>query len=110
MLTFRCMYRLRFVLSFYRHLGCFHFLATVNNAAVNINTRGAWVAQSVKRLTLDFRSGHDLTVCEFKPQIGLCAHSIEPACDSLSPSLSLPCPHLLSLSLSLIINLRKILN
>ena len=24
--------------------------------------RGAWVAQSVKHLTLDFSSGHDLTV------------------------------------------------
>ena len=25
--------------------------------------RGAWVAQSVKHLTLDLSSGHDLTVC-----------------------------------------------
>ena len=24
---------------------------------------GAWVAQSAERLTLDFSSGHDLTVC-----------------------------------------------
>ena len=64
--------------------------------------RGTWVAQSVKRPTLDFGSGHDLTVCEFKPRIGLCTHSEEPALDPLSPSL---CPSpaciLLSLSLSL---------
>ena len=32
---------------------------------------GAWVAQSVKPLTLDFGSGHDLTVCEFKARIQL---------------------------------------
>ena len=32
---------------------------------------GAWVAQSVKRLTLDFSSGHDLTVSEFEPYIRL---------------------------------------
>ena len=57
--------------------------------------QGAWVAQSVERLTLDFGSGHDLTFCEFEPCIGLCTDSVEPACDSLSPSLSL------SLSLSL---------
>ena len=28
---------------------------------------GAWVAQLVKHLTLDFGSGHDLAVHEFKP-------------------------------------------
>ena len=39
----------------------------------------AWVVQSVKRLTLDFGSGHDLSVCEFEPCIGLCADSAEPA-------------------------------
>ena len=50
------------------------------------------MAQSVKRLTHDFGSGHDLTVLEFEPHIGLCADSIEPALDSLSPSLSLPLP------------------
>ena len=37
----------------------------------------------------DFGSGHDLTVCEFEPHIKLCADSMEPALDSLSPSL---CP------------------
>ena len=56
------------------------------------NQRGAWVAQPVKRLTLGFGSGHDLTVHEFKPRIGLHADSVEPAWDSLSVSLSLPPP------------------
>ena len=32
--------------------------------------RGAWVVQWVKRPTLDFGSGHDLTVCEFELQVG----------------------------------------
>ena len=46
------------------------------------------MAQSVKCLTLAFRSGHDLTVCELQPHVGLCADSAEPAWDSLCPSLS----------------------
>ena len=46
--------------------------------------------QLVKRLTLDLSSGHDLTVCEIEPHVGLCADSIEPILDSVSPlSLSL---------------------
>ena len=48
------------------------------------------MAQAVKRLTLDFGSGHDVTVREFEPQIGLCADITEPAWDSLSASLSAP--------------------
>ena len=40
---------------------------------------GAWVAQLVKHLTVDFGSGHDLMVCEFDPRIGLCADRAEPA-------------------------------
>ena len=54
--------------------------------------QGAWVAQSVKHLTLGFSSGHDLMDCEFEPHIGLCADSREPAWDfslSLPSSLSL---------------------
>ena len=51
--------------------------------------QGAWVAQSLKHLTLGFSSGHDLMVHEFEPHIGFCADSVEPAWDSLSPSL---CP------------------
>ena len=57
------------------------------------------VAQLVERPTLGFSSGHDLTVCEFEPCIGLCADSAEPAWDSLSPSLS--ASSLLACSLSL---------
>ena len=41
--------------------------------------RGTWVAQSVKHLTLGFSSGHDLTVCEITPRVGLSAGSMEPA-------------------------------
>ena len=37
----------------------------------------------------NFGSGHDLTVCELKPDIRLAAVSTEPALDPLSPSL---CP------------------
>ena len=33
----------------------------------NFSKWDAWVAQSVKHLTLDFGSGHDLTVCETEP-------------------------------------------
>ena len=32
---------------------------------------GCWVAQLVKHPTLDFSSGHDLTVHEFKPHVGI---------------------------------------
>ena len=35
------------------------------------------MAQSVKHLTLDFGSGHDLTVREFKPHVGLHAARAE---------------------------------
>ena len=53
---------------------------------------GAWVAQ-----------GHDLAVREFEPRVGLRADSSEPgaALDSVSPSLSVPPPLMLCLSLSL---------
>ena len=33
--------------------------------------RGAWVAQSVKYLVLDFSSGHDLMVNEIETPVGL---------------------------------------
>ena len=62
---------------------------------------GTWVAQPVERPTLDFGSGHDLVVHEFKPLIELSTVSAEPALDPLSPPLSAPpqlCTHALSLS------------
>ena len=31
--------------------------------------RGTWMAQSVKHLTLDFNTGHDLTVVESRPML-----------------------------------------
>ena len=46
------------------------------------------MAQLVKRPTLDFSSGRDLTVHEIKLCVGLCADSVEPAWESVSPSLS----------------------
>ena len=55
----------------------------------NEKSRGAWVAQSGKRLTLDLSSDHDLAVCEFEPCTGLCADSVELDWDSLSLPLSL---------------------
>ena len=62
--------------------------------------QGSWVARSVKRLSLGFGSGHDLTVREFEPGVRLCDDSAEPAWDSLSLPLSLPLPYSCSLSLS----------
>ena len=54
--------------------------------------KGHLGGSAVKRLILDFGSGHDLTVREFEPCIRVCADNVEPAGDSLSPSLSL-CPY-----------------
>ena len=48
--------------------------------------RGAWVDQLVKHPTLRLGSDHGLTFQEFKPCVGLCADSAEPAWDSPSPS------------------------
>ena len=59
---------------------------------------GTWVAQLINRLTLDFGSGHDLMIGEFKPLMGLRADRVEPVWDSLSPSIS--APPLLTFSLS----------
>ena len=58
------------------------------------------MAQLVKCPTLGLGSGHDLMVCEFKPHIGLCGDSAEPAWDSLSPSLSALPLLILSVSVS----------
>ena len=58
---------------------------------------GGGGAQSAKRLTLGFGSGHDLTVREVEPRVGLRADSVEPGILSLS----LSAPPLLALSLPL---------
>ena len=60
----------------------------VKGETIMTASRGTWVAQSVKHLTLDFSSGHDLPVRGFKPCIRLHADSVEPALDSLSLPLS----------------------
>ena len=53
---------------------------------------GAWVAQLVKHLTLDFvGSGHDLMLCEIEPHVRFHTDSTEPAWDSLPFSLPIPC-------------------
>ena len=71
--------------------------------------RGAWVAQSTGRPTLDFGSGHDLTVSGIEPHVRFCADSGKPAWDSASPSLflPLPCPCALSLKNKSIIILKS---
>ena len=65
-----------------------------------LTIRATWVAQWVECWTL-VMTGHDLTVHGIKPHIRLCADSMEPAWDSLSPSLSLPFPTSCSQSLML---------
>ena len=65
-----------------------------------MQNQGCLEAQSVKRPTFDFGSGHDLLACDFKPHTELCADSAEPAWDALSLPLSLTLPHALALSLS----------
>ena len=52
--------------------------------------------------------GHDLTVPDFEPRVGLCADSVEPAWDSLFPALSVPPRLVLTLSLSKVNALKKI--
>ena len=59
---------------------------------------GTWAAQSIEHVTLDFCSGHDLTVCEFKPHVRVCTDSPEPAWEFLSLSLSLSLSLRLTLS------------
>ena len=67
-----------------------------------VKKKSSFWGQLVKCLTLDLGSSHSLMVGEIEPQVGLCADSMEPAWDSLSPSL--PDPLLNTLSFSLKIN------
>ena len=62
------------------------------------------MAQLGKHSTLDFGSGHDLTVLGIKPYVRLHAGKVAPAWDSLSP-LSAPAPPLLTRSLALSLSL-----
>ena len=61
----------------------FNFYLLFSPLALKVHTGVPQVAQSVKRLTLGFGSGHDLTVREFEPH-----DSVEPDWDSLSLPLS----------------------
>ena len=58
-------------------------------------------AQSMKHRSLDFGSGHDLTVHEFEPSVELLAVIAEPASDPLSTSLCPSPARVRALSLSL---------
>ena len=73
--------------------------AEAASCAMNVDSGGAWGAQSVQRPTFDCGSGRDLTVRELEPHVGLHTVPVEPAWDS--PSLPLPGPPLFVLSLSI---------
>ena len=64
-----------------------HFLKSV---LIKEELQGAWVAQLVKHLTLDFGSGHDFAVLEIKPCFGLCTDSTERLLGILSLPFCLP--------------------
>ena len=66
----------------------------------NRNNRGAWVAQSVKRPTSAQVAISRSVSSSPASGSGLTARSLEPASDSVSPSLSAPPPFMLCLSLS----------
>ena len=74
-----------------------------NSSKIQSRIRGAWAAESVKHPTPDFGSGHDLTVHGIEDCVSLCADSVEPGWDSLSPSLPAP-PGLMLITLSLFQN------
>ena len=77
-------------------------MARSREISLKTKFRGAWVALLVERPTPDLGSGHDLMVRGFEPHVGLCADCVEPAWDSVSPSL---CPSpVRALTLSLKIN------
>ena len=54
-----------------------------------MNGQGLWVAQSVERPALDFRSGHDLTVHGIEPHVRLYTDSVAPTWVSVFMSLPL---------------------
>ena len=75
-------------------------LRTSTALSLKWGKQGRLVAQSVK-WPADFGSGHDLTVCEFEPRVGLCADSSEPgACFGFCVSLSAPNPRTFCLCFS----------
>ena len=71
----------------------------------NIGNRDAWVAQSVERPTSAQVTISQSVSSSPVSGSGLMAQSLEPASDSVSPSLSAPPPLMLTLSLSLSLSL-----
>ena len=70
------------------------FTTTAFSPQYKRNSRGAWVALSVKRLT-SAQVMISLTLREFEPRVGLCADSSEPGAPfGFCVSLSLPTPPL----------------
>ena len=68
---------------------------------VGRRARGAWEVQSVKYLTLDFSSGHDVMVREFKCHVGDSALTVRSLLGILSLSLYLSPAHTVSVSLKM---------
>ena len=66
----------------------------------NNNHWDAWVAQSVKRLTLGLGSGCDLMAREFGSHMGPAALAAQSLLGIFSPSLSAPTPLVLSLKIN----------
>ena len=63
-------------------------------------TKGVWVAQWVKHLTLDFGSGSNLTVHEIETQARHYAENVEPAWNSPSPFVPFLVSHMYACTLS----------
>ena len=77
------------------------FVCTYVCTFENAEGRGTWVAQSVKHLTSAQVMMSQFVISSPTPGSVLTAQSLEPVSDPVSPSLSLPLPHLRSLSLTL---------
>ena len=64
--------------------------ASLHNGKKYMRIRGAWVAQSVERLTLEFSSAHDPRVVGLSSAWGTALTAWSLASDSLHLSLALP--------------------
>ena len=76
------------------------FVLSLSLSKINKTSRGAWVAQSVKHPTSAQVTISRSVGSSPVSGSGLMARSLEPASDSVSPSLSAPPPFMLCLSLS----------
>ena len=73
------------IMLFLIYLLHFPFLPSHHSSLALSICRGPWVTRSVKLVTLNYGSGHDLTVRGTKPGTKLPAESVEPA-ESVGPS------------------------